>query len=104
NVRDLMLRPEVVAACQAKRFAVYAIDRVEQGIELVTGRAAGFVAAGRFRPKSVYALAFARAPPYAVGVPVFVPPHAAESGAPRRLALAARRAEADETGGAMDAP
>ena len=38
NVNDLMLRPDVVAACAAKKFSIYAIDRVEQGIELPVGQ------------------------------------------------------------------
>jgi predicted ATP-dependent protease len=55
NARDLMLREDVVAACAAGKFAIYAIDRIEQGVELLTGRPAGFVRAhGRFKKGSVY--------------------------------------------------
>lgn len=41
NVKHLMLSPEVVAACEAGRFHVYPVQRIEQGIELLTGRPAG---------------------------------------------------------------
>jgi ATP-dependent Lon protease len=61
NVRDLMLREDVVEACRARSFAVYAIDRVEEGIELLTGVPAGVTAEpGEFRPKSVFAAVAAR--------------------------------------------
>ena len=36
-----MLRADVVEACAAGRFAVYPIRTIDQGIELLTGRAAG---------------------------------------------------------------
>ncbi|MBL9086599.1 MAG: AAA family ATPase [Planctomycetia bacterium] len=56
NARDLMLRDDVVEACAAGKFAVYAIDRVEQGIELLTGVPAGVgKAPGRFAKDSLYA-------------------------------------------------
>ncbi len=41
NVRHLMLRRDVVAAAEAGQFAVYPIDHVDQGLELLTGIAAG---------------------------------------------------------------
>jgi len=41
NARDLMLRDDVVDACQARQFHVYAVDRVHQALELLTGVAAG---------------------------------------------------------------
>jgi predicted ATP-dependent protease len=56
NVKDLMLRHDVVEACREGRFAIYAIDRIEQGIELLTGVPAGTTSRpGRFRSKSVFA-------------------------------------------------
>jgi lon-related putative ATP-dependent protease len=62
NVGDLMLREDVVEACRRGRFAVYAIERVEEGMELLSGRASGvhLDGAGRakagaaFAPGSVY--------------------------------------------------
>lgn len=41
NVRNLMLEEEVVEAVEAGRFHVWAISTVDQGIELLTGVAAG---------------------------------------------------------------
>lgn len=41
NVHDLMLHQEVVEAAQAGRFGVYAVDHVEQAMELFTGLPAG---------------------------------------------------------------
>ena len=41
NVSNLVLRQEVVDAVKAGRFNVYAIETVEQGIELLTGVPAG---------------------------------------------------------------
>ncbi len=41
NVRNLMLRGEVVEAIRAGQFHVYAIESVDQGIELLTGTPAG---------------------------------------------------------------
>jgi len=41
NVKDLMLRRDVVAAAEAGRFAIYPINTVDQGLELLTGEQAG---------------------------------------------------------------
>ncbi len=41
NVRHLMLRHDVVAAAAEGRFAVYPIDTVDQGLEILTGIPAG---------------------------------------------------------------
>jgi lon-related putative ATP-dependent protease len=41
NVKHLMLREDVRAAVEAGQFAVYAIDRVDDGMELLTGLPAG---------------------------------------------------------------
>jgi predicted ATP-dependent protease len=41
NVQHLMLRAEVVAACADGRFAIYPVRTIDQGIALLTGRAAG---------------------------------------------------------------
>lgn len=41
NVPDLMLRREVVDAVKKKKFHVYAVETVEEGIELLTGVPAG---------------------------------------------------------------
>jgi lon-related putative ATP-dependent protease len=41
NVKHLVLRPDVVAAVAEKRFHIYPVERIEQGIELLTGMPAG---------------------------------------------------------------
>jgi len=41
NVRHLMLRRDIVAAAEQGKFAVYPIDTVDQGLELLTGVPAG---------------------------------------------------------------
>lgn len=41
NVRHLMLRGDVVEAVKAGRFNVWAVDSIDQGIEILTGQPAG---------------------------------------------------------------
>jgi predicted ATP-dependent protease len=41
NVKNLMLRSDVVDAVAAGRFHIYAVETVDQGIEILTGRPAG---------------------------------------------------------------
>ena len=41
NVQHLMLRRDVVQACEAGRFAVYAIETIDEGMALLTGLPAG---------------------------------------------------------------
>jgi lon-related putative ATP-dependent protease len=41
NVKHLMLRRDIVAAAEAGSFAIYPIDTVDQGLELLTGIPAG---------------------------------------------------------------
>ena len=41
NADDLMLRPDVVAACTADRFSVYAVSNIKEALELLTGVTAG---------------------------------------------------------------
>jgi len=61
NVLGLMLREDVVAACAKGRFSVRAIDRVEQGVELLTGLRSGVTGLpGRFKPDSLYGRVAAR--------------------------------------------
>lgn len=55
NVRNLQLRDDVVEAIEAGRFNLWAIDSIEQGIELLTGVPAGQREAdGRYTPGSVF--------------------------------------------------
>ena len=41
NVKDLMLRKDVVSAVKKKKFRVYAVKTIDQGIEILTGKRAG---------------------------------------------------------------
>jgi lon-related putative ATP-dependent protease len=41
NVKNLMLRPNVVDACKAGQFHIYSISHIDQGIEILTGVTAG---------------------------------------------------------------
>ncbi|MGH6621553.1 MAG: Lon protease family protein [Alphaproteobacteria bacterium] len=41
NTKHLVLRPDVVAAVAEKRFQIYPVARIEEGIELLTGMPAG---------------------------------------------------------------
>jgi predicted ATP-dependent protease len=43
NVRHLMLKPEVVEAVKARLFHIYAVNNIDQGIEILTGVSAGSV-------------------------------------------------------------
>jgi predicted ATP-dependent protease len=51
NAQHLMLRADVVQACAAGRFAVYPVRTIDQGIQLLTGRAAGERDADRLYPE-----------------------------------------------------
>jgi predicted ATP-dependent protease len=51
NVRHLMLREDVVAACGAGEFAVYAVASIDQGLEILTGVPAGEPDAGGIYPE-----------------------------------------------------
>jgi predicted ATP-dependent protease len=41
NVRNLMLRKDVVEAVTAGRFSIYAVSTIDEGIEILTGIPAG---------------------------------------------------------------
>lgn len=61
NVRDLMLRHDVVEAVTRNEFHVYAVTTVDEGIEILTGRPAGKRSArNTFTPGSILALADAK--------------------------------------------
>lgn len=54
NVKHLMLREDVVEACAQGKFHVYAVSTVDEGIEILTGMAAGVAdAQGRYPEGSV---------------------------------------------------
>jgi len=41
NIHDLMLEGDLLAACKAGKFHIYAVDRIEQGLSILTGMSAG---------------------------------------------------------------
>ncbi|MCZ7656876.1 MAG: hypothetical protein M5U07_03020 [Xanthobacteraceae bacterium] len=54
NVQHLMLRADVIAACEAGSFAIYPVATIDDGIALLSGRAAGRRATdGRYPPDSL---------------------------------------------------
>ena len=56
NVKDLMLKKEVVEACKAGKFHVWAVGAVDEALELLTGLPAGKLQAdGTFEADSVNA-------------------------------------------------
>ncbi len=56
NVKDLMLRHDVVKAVEEGKFHVYAIGTIDEGIEILTGTPAGVRGrSGRFAAGSVHA-------------------------------------------------
>ena len=56
NVKDLMLRHDVVDAVRKGRFHVYAVEKVDEGIEILTGVSAGKRQKnGRFSAGSIHA-------------------------------------------------
>src|SRR5229473_1781695 len=57
NVEDLMLRDDVLEAVNAGKFHVWSVAKVEEGIEILTGRSAGQKNGdGTFEPATVFAL------------------------------------------------
>ena len=55
NQKGLMLRRDVVEAIREGKFAIHALDSVEEGIELLTGVPAGEMDAhGKYPPSTVF--------------------------------------------------
>jgi ATP-dependent Lon protease len=62
NLGDLMLRPDLVAACERGEFHLYAVTRLEEALEIFTGVPAGVRRAdGTFPEDTVLGCAAARA-------------------------------------------
>lgn len=65
NVGDLMLRQDIVDACAAGTFHIYAAERIHEALELLTGVPAGVRRSnGRYPARSVLGIAVARARAY----------------------------------------
>src|SRR5690554_134346 len=56
NVKELMLREDVIKSVSENKFHIYAIKRVEEGIELLTGVKAGKKTDKGYEPGSVFYL------------------------------------------------
>jgi len=69
NVPDLMLKNEIVEAAKKGQFSIYPVDRIEDGIEILTGVPAGARDdSGRFPTDSVYGRADAKLRQFADGL------------------------------------
>ncbi len=56
NIKNLMLREDVVEACRSGRFHIWAVNTIDEGLELLTGVKAGRRnQRGAFTPNSVHA-------------------------------------------------
>ncbi|MCJ7554061.1 MAG: AAA family ATPase [Ignavibacteriaceae bacterium] len=56
NVKDLMLREDVIESVRKKNFHIYPITRVEEGIEILTSVKAGVKGIKGYEPKTVFYL------------------------------------------------
>ncbi|NWF89951.1 MAG: AAA family ATPase [Ignavibacteriaceae bacterium] len=56
NIQELMLRNDIIEAVTKGQFHIYAISRVEEGIEILTGRKAGNKTIKGYEPGSVFDL------------------------------------------------
>ncbi len=54
NIANLMLRDDIVEAVRAGRFAVYAVETVDEAIEVLTGMKAGALRAGGGFPRGTF--------------------------------------------------
>jgi predicted ATP-dependent protease len=55
NVKDLMLKNDVIKSVEEKKFNIYAVSSVEEAIEILTGIAAGKVLKnGKHQPNTVF--------------------------------------------------
>lgn len=52
NVADLMLREDVVQAVEENKFTIYAVDNVDDGLEILTGMKAGTLGKNNKYPKN----------------------------------------------------
>ncbi|HNW59835.1 MAG TPA: AAA family ATPase [bacterium] len=69
NVADLMLRNELIEAVRAAQFVIYAVERIEEGIEILTGMPAGERDPhGAYPPETIFGRVDARLAAYAEGL------------------------------------
>ncbi len=65
NVPDLMLREDVVAAVKKRQFHIWAVSRIEEGVEILMGCKAGNEKNGSFETGTVFSLADRKLTKYA---------------------------------------
>jgi predicted ATP-dependent protease len=53
NIKNLMLRPDVVEAVREGTFHIYAVQSIDEGIELLTGMPAGVKENGTYPPNTI---------------------------------------------------
>lgn len=93
NLSDLMLDQEVIDAVAAGRFHVWAVDNVDQGIELLTGVPAGELQPdGGYPDGTIHGLVATRLKGYALVSAAFGAPHDGEA----RPAIAPAKAAATD--------
>jgi predicted ATP-dependent protease len=56
NVRNLMLKDEIVEAVRHNKFSIFAIEDIDEGVEILTGKKAGRLLKGRYEKGSIYSL------------------------------------------------
>jgi predicted ATP-dependent protease len=72
NVKDLMLRKDVLQAVKKRKFHIYAVRTIDDGIEILTGKKAGTRKADGTYPKgTINALVDAKLKEFAVGLKTF---------------------------------
>lgn len=85
NLKDLMLRKDVVEAVAKKKFHVYSVTTIDQGIEILTGVPAGEPdASGNYPKDTVHNLVHAKLGELAVGLKKFGEDEEKETGTPRK--------------------
>src|SRR5438105_10255112 len=91
NVRNLMLDPEVIDAVAAKKFHVWAVTSIDEGIELLTGVPAGEGRNdGSYPPDSVHGRVQARLAAYAEDLERYTRPSQPSPNGRSRIAKARR--------------
>jgi ATP-dependent Lon protease len=65
NVPDLMLREDVVAAVKKRQFHIWALSRIEEGVEILMGCKAGSQKNGMFETDTAFCLADEKLTKYA---------------------------------------
>ncbi len=65
NVKDLVLKDEVIEAVKEGKFHIYAIDHIDEGIQMLTGVAAGkLTERGKYPVNSVHGLVYKKLKEY----------------------------------------